>query len=266
MTVSIVTYMTDLDELSRCLDSLSSPSVGNVFIVDNASEERVRRFAEARGDGRLRYVASENRGYGAGHNRAMRMAMDEGADYHLVLNSDVRFHPGAIDELVEYMDEHPGVGLVHPLLVYPDGRRQFTARAIPTPADLILRRFMPPGLFAAARDRYLLKHADTSAPFEAGYVQGSFMLMRVSVLRSCGLFDERFFMYPEDIDLSRRIGEKARVMCVPAVTVIHDHRGASYQSGRMLRIHIANMVRYFNKWGWVFDRRRREVNMRLRGK
>ena len=263
VTVSIVTYHTDLEELARCLDSLNAQSVSLITVVDNASEERMRRFVADRGDARLRYIASENRGYGAGHNQALRQALSRGSRYHLVLNSDVRFPHEALEEMVRYMDAHPATGLAHPLLVYPDGRRQYTARAIPTPFDLIVRRFLPAGLFAKSRDRYLLKHADLSAPFEAGYVQGSFMLMRVEALRRSGLFDERFFMYPEDIDLSRRIGEVARVECVPAVTVIHDHRGASYHSGRMLRIHIINMVRYFCKWGWLFDRRRREVNRRL---
>lgn len=261
VNVSIVTYHVDLDELGRCLDSLAGSCIGVITVVDNASEEQVRRFADER---RVRYVASANVGYGAANNVAIRRTLDDGTPYHLVLNSDVRFEPEVLQAMVDFMDSHPDVGLLHPALVYPDGSLQYTARALPTPFDLIIRRFVPSGWFGRSRDRYLLKHVDRSRPFEAGYVQGSFMLMRASVLDVAGLFDERFFMYPEDIDLSRRIAQTAKVVCNPAFTVIHDHRAASYHNGRMLRIHIVNMVRYFNKWGWLFDRARRATNRRLR--
>ena len=86
------------------------------------------------------------------------------------------------------------------------------------------------------------------------------MLLRCDTLREVGLFDERFFMYPEDIDLTRRIHAVAKTIFYPYVKVVHNHRRASYHSLRMTLIHIANMVRYFNKWGWFFDRARRRIN------
>ena len=80
------------------------------------------------------------------------------------------------------------------------------------------------------------------------------------VLREVGLFDERFFMYPEDIDLTRRIHRHYLTACWSGATIIHRHRAASYHSRRMLRIHIVNMIRYFNKWGWIYDPERRDFN------
>ena len=90
------------------------------------------------------------------------------------------------------------------------------------------------------------------------------MMLRMKALCDIGGFDERFFMYPEDIDLTRRIHQQYRTMYVPFVTVVHHHRAASYKSPRMLRIHIVNMIRYFNKWGWLFDAERRRINRTLR--
>jgi len=74
------------------------------------------------------------------------------------------------------------------------------------------------------------------------------------------MFDERFFMYPEDIDLTRRIHRKYRTVFYPEVSVVHQHAQGSYSNVKLLFIHIRNMVRYFNKWGWFFDKERREIN------
>jgi len=87
-------------------------------------------------------------------------------------------------------------------------------------------------------------------------------VFRLDCLREVGLFDERFFMYPEDIDISRRIyaSKKWRSVYCPGATVVHAHEKASYKSRRMMWIHIRNMVKYFNKWGWLFDADRRRIN------
>jgi hypothetical protein len=100
-------------------------------------------------------------------------------------------------------------------------------------------------------------------PLNIPYHQGSFMFFRVSALKEIGLFDERFFMYPEDIDISRRMHEKYRTMYWPKVTVTHAHRASSYHSIKMLRIHVINMIRYFNKWGWFHDPIRAQVNHQI---
>lgn len=161
------------------------------------------------------------------------------------------------------MDSHPDVGQLHPALIYPDGRPQYTARRLPTPFDLFIRRFLPEQLFKKSRDRYLLKDMDLETIINVPYHQGSFMLLRVDALKQVGLFDERFFMYPEDIDLTRRMHERYQTIYNPFLKAVHAHRAESYKSGRMLRIHIVNMIRYFNKWGWFFDAERRKVNKSL---
>lgn len=91
------------------------------------------------------------------------------------------------------------------------------------------------------------------------------MFLRVKALERVGLFDERFFMYPEDIDLTRRIHRHFTTLYFPQATVVHAHRAASYKSLKMLWIHMANMVRYFNKWGWIYDAERSKANRQLFG-
>lgn len=261
MNVSIVTYKTDLDELAKCMMSLDTPVVGRIYVVDNGSEKRIADFV-----GKYHnavYIANANTGYGSAHNIAIRKSISEGADYHLVLNSDVYFEPELLESAKKYMDNHPQTGQLHPALTYPDGRPQYTVRRLPTPFDVFIRRFVPDFLFRKSRDRYLLKDLDLETVINAPYHQGSFMLLRISALKEVGLFDERFFMYPEDIDLTRRMHERYETVYYPFLKAVHAHRAESYSSGRMLRIHIINMIRYFNKWGWFYDPSRRKVNQVL---
>lgn len=259
VSVSIVTYHTPLSELDTCLRSLAAPEVSRIYIVDNGSEDRIRDWAARHQQ--VTYIASDNRGYGAGHNQALRreLAMADG-HYHLVMNSDMEFEPRIIQDIIGYMESHPQTGTLQPHMTGIDGERQYSCRMLPTPADVFMRRFLPSGWFTSRRDRYLLKHLDPTRTWNIPYHQGSFMFMRKDVLREVGLFDEQFFMYPEDIDLTRRIHRRYYTAYWPGATIIHRHRAASYHSWRMLRIHVVNMTRYFNKWGWLYDPERRRLN------
>lgn len=261
ITVSIVTYKTEVEELSKCFQSLMTPSVERIYVVDNSNERYLADFcAEYE---KVEYIGSANVGYGAGHNQALRRALAMGAKYHLVLNSDVYFEPAVLDQLMAYMDANPDVAQVQPNVVYPSGEPQYTCRLLPTPIDLIFRRFLPKKLGERMDRRYTLRFWDHRQAANIAYHQGSFLFFRTECFNKVGLFDERFFMYPEDIDITRRMHRRFRTMFYPEVTIVHAHRAASYKSKKMLRIHIVNMIRYFNKWGWFFDRERREWNRQL---
>ena len=261
ITVSIVTYKTNLEELAKCLQSLSSKLVSRIYIVDNSNQQYIADFC--RQYPCVTYMASENVGYGAGHNQALRQVLDLREKYHLVLNSDVYFPPSVLEFLAKYMDAHTDVAQVQPNVVYPDGKQQYTCRLLPTPANLIFRRFLPKGMVEQMNIRYQLKFNNHKEEMNIPYHQGSFMFFRTECFKKVGLFDERFFMYPEDIDITRRMHKYYRTMFVPDVTVVHAHRAASYQSKKMLKIHMVNMVKYFNKWGWIVDKERSAWNKKL---
>lgn len=259
ISVSIVTYHTPLCELDTCLASLDSKDVVRIYIVDNAREQSVAKWAARHKN--VIYIPQDNRGYGAGHNAAIRRELEyNDCRYHLVINSDLEFPPQIIGRIEAFMDSHPDVGTLQPHLYSPDGSRQYTCRRLPTPFDVFIRRFLPARIFRSLRNRYLLIGLDPRKAWNIPYHQGSFMFLRKEALRDVGLFDERFFMYPEDIDLTRRIHRKYRTIYWPDAKVIHHHRAASYHSLRMLGIHIVNMMRYFNKWGWFHDAERRKFN------
>lgn len=261
ITVSIVTYKTNLEELSKCFQSLTSPLISRIYIVDNSNEQYIADFCQQYAN--VVYISSKNVGYGAGHNQALRQVLGSEEKYHLVLNSDVYFNPSVMKNLVEYMDAHPDVAQIQPNVIYPNGEHQYTCRLLPTPANLIFRRFLPKGIVEKMNIRYQLKFNDHKREMNVPYHQGSFMFFRIECFKKVGLFDERFFMYPEDIDITRRMHKQYRTMFVPDVTIVHAHRAASYKSKKMLKIHIINMIKYFNKWGWIIDKERSAWNRRL---
>ncbi len=264
ITASVVTYRTDSAELERCLGALQRSSVATVYVIDNASEQRVKDIAA--GFSKAEYTANINSGYGAAHNIALRKAIGTGALYHLVLNTDVDFEPDAVELTAAYLERNADTGMVQPRIVGADGALLHSCRLLPTPFDLIIRRFLPDRLFVSRRKEYLLEHLDYSAEHNIPYHQGSFMTLRLKAVEQCGGFDERFFMYPEDIDLTRRIHRNWRTMYMPDASVTHFHRAGSYHSFRLLAVHVVNICRYFNKWGWWSDKERTRFNAPLRAK
>lgn len=263
LTVSIVLHRTPESMLGQALESLAAePSVSAIYLVDNSPDDRLRSFASAAGP-RIIYTHIPNRGFGQAHNTAICKALDSGTDYHLVLNPDVRWSGPILDRLTDFMRANPECAMVQPTVRYPDGRLQHTCRMLPTPADLIAKRFLPSFLTRRRMHRYLIPAERYDTVFDCPYMQGSFMLIKAEALREEGLFDERFFMYPEDIDLTRRLHRRYRTLHCPLAEVTHDHAAASRRPGRMMWIHITNMFRYFNKYGWLHDAERRQMNKKL---
>jgi GT2 family glycosyltransferase len=89
------------------------------------------------------------------------------------------------------------------------------------------------------------------------------MLFRVNDLQQIGSFDERFFMYFEDTDITRRFYRDAKAWFYPDATVTHEHNQESYRSLKMLWVHIQNMIRYFSKYGWFIDLERQQINKQI---
>lgn len=261
ITVSIVTYKTNLEELSRCFQSLTSSLISRIYIVDNSNEPYIAEFCQQYV--KVVYIASKNVGYGAGHNQALKQVLDTEEKYHLVLNPDVYFQPSVLDKIAEYMEYNEDVGQLIPNTVYPNGDLQFVCRLLPTPMNLIFRRFLPKMLAEKMDRRFLLKNYNRREMMDIPFLLGSFMFFRLSCFRRIGLFDESIFMYMEDIDITRRMHKYYKTMFWPEVTIVHAHKAASYKDKKMLRIHVESAIRYFNKWGWIWDKERSRWNAQV---
>lgn len=242
--------------LRSCLASLSRnrPSRPmSVWVVDNASN-----------DGTADMVAREfpwvelircdtNLGFSAGNNVAIRRG---DAAYVLALNPDTRVEPGSLDRLLALMDARPELGVSGPALTLENGEPDHAAkRSFPTPLSALghfarVGRRMSSGRLAAYR-----APAVEAGPVDS--VNGAFMLMRRAALDQVGLFDEGYWMYMEDLDLSYRLAQAGWVTWFePAARVVHVKAGTSGVRRPRLNYHFHyGMLRFYRKH-YADDRRR----------
>ncbi len=263
LSVSIVLYQTPVYQLRRCLNSISKfRGQCHIYFIDNSPLDSLR--TECKTEFSHYYIhLPENPGFGSGHNVAIRDAQTKiRSCYHLVINADVSFHYDIITPMLKYMQNHPEVGQMMPKVLNPDGSVQYLCKLVPSPVDLFLRRFTPSSFKNSGKRHFELHDSGYDKVMFVPYLSGCFMLLRQSALQEIGLFDERFFMYPEDIDLTRRMAERYETIYFPEVSVVHEHGAASYKSVRMLIVHVYNLVKYFNKWGWINDPIRERLNQR----
>lgn len=260
LTVSIVLYKTPAHQVRQSIETLICfQGLKCIYVVDNSPTDILR--GECTSTTLCDYVhIPGNPGFGAAHNIALRKAMELNAEYHLVLNADVYFDCKILDPMLEYMNRNHGVGHLMPKVLNPDGTVQYLCKLVPSPFDLFLRRFSPNNILNQSKGHFELRESGYNKIMFVPYLSGCFMLLRLESLKHVGLFDERFFMYPEDIDLTRRIAEKYETLFFPSVSVVHEHGAASRKSIKMFFVHFINLVKYFNKWGWVRDPARQELN------
>ena len=265
LNISIVLYNPNWEQevLPLAEELLRVQNLHKLYLLDN-SEERELHPKKVIKNPKLRYMhMPSNLGYGRAHNVALRESAYRHIDFHLVLNSDIRVKAEDIDAMHDWMTANPQVGQLMPRVLNSDGTQQYLAKRLPSPLDVFGRRFLPAGLMAKRNARYELRDLDLTRPVNAPYLSGCFMFLRTKAVVEAGLFDERYFMYPEDIDLTRTIHRNWLTLYYPAWTIVHAHAQASYKNRHMLRIHIRNMCRYFNKYGWFFDRERTAFNNAL---
>ena len=205
-------------------------------------------------------LTNSNIGYGAAHNIAIRESIYDNIPFHLVINPDIILTTEALDMMLAFIAQNPQVGSLMPKVIYPNGQLQYLCKLLPTPMDVLSRRFLPRKWIERRNYTYEMRASRYNKLMNVPYLSGCFMLLRTEAVRQARLFDERFFMYPEDMDLTRRIHRNYLTVYFPHATIIHDHARDSYKSLKMLWIHIVNMCKYFNKWGWFRDKERTLFN------
>jgi len=261
LNASIVLYNHKLSEIAPLVETLQkSTVVSKIFLIDNSPTPH----QEFNTLGVSYLFNGKNIGYGAAHNLAIRQTIFQHLPYHLVINPDIAFEPDILAKIESFMNNNSDIGLLMPKILYPTGEIQYLCKLVPTPFDLIFRRFLPAQWTRKRRDKFELRDSGYNRILNVPYLSGCFMFLRTEALQRVGMFDERFFMYPEDIDLTRRIHRLYKTIFYPEVQVVHHHAHGSYLNARLLCIHIVNMIRYFNKWGWIIDKERTEMNKKVR--
>jgi GT2 family glycosyltransferase len=260
VTISIVNWNTR-DELRECLNSvLACVEEGfeippqhtryEIVVVDNASPDGSAGMVRAEFAGKVTLIANDaNRGFGAAHNQAIASSTGR---YVFFVNPDSRMlGPDLLRRMIDYMDANPGIGALGPRILNPDGTLQFSARRFPPMFAGIFRHTLLGRLFP--RNRFVRGYLMTDNPHDSimdvDWLSGSALMVRREMIDRIGAFDERFFMYCEDVDLAKRAHDAGwRVVYYPEVEVSHRIGAASDKNPiAMIRHHHRSMLLYFLK-------------------
>ena len=259
ISASLVLYQNRQSDVDRIIDSVLSSKIDILYIVDHSPNNKFKLLEDR--SPLIHYVHTDNDGYGKGHNIGFELSQKKAqSSYHIVLNPDIYFPPITIDSLYSYMEAHPEIGLVMPRVYYPNGDFQYLCKMLPTPIDIIFRKYAPQKIKEKNDNHYAMKSADYDKEMDVPSLSGCFMFFRTSCFKEIGGFDTRYFMYFEDVDITRRIGDICRTVYYPGASIVHAHEAAHKKSKKMLMVGLESAVKYFNKWGWLFDRERRRRN------
>lgn len=251
-TASIVVYRKFDAVLKELIDRVSQV-VFKLYVVDNTEPTGLEALRQYCLDRNTQYIADgTNRGYGGGHNVAIRLALGTNSTVHFVLNPDITIldrEPFTV--LATAMDADSRIVALMPSVKYPDGKRQWLGRNVPTPFDIMLRLLGP--IVRVPNPEFELTHVPEDVPRLVPLLSGCFMAVRVEALRETGLFDEQYFMYFEDYDLSRRLLKTGFVGTWPHAEIGHKYSTGGFRSFRLTWYYLRAAVRYFRKWGFRLD-------------
>jgi hypothetical protein len=264
--VVIVSYNTR-DLLATCIESLGRTRERlQIYVVDNNSQDGSADMVAARFPDMHLIRLRRNRGFAAANNVALcQLRLDEqSCRYVLFLNPDTVMHEGALEHLAAFLDYHPRVGVVGPRLLNPDTTIQPAAFRFPTLLMTALDLF-PPGEALPGRlyhswwhGRYL--EEQHSQPFPIDHPLGACMLVRAAALAEVGLFDERFFIYSEEVDLCYRIQQHGwAVWQEPAARVTHIGGAATsqFRAAMLVALHRSRLLFVAKHYGPSALRRHR---------
>ncbi len=229
-----------------------------VIVVDNASHDDTAE-ALAEGFPWVQVIANrENLGFTAGNN--LGLAVSRGR-YVFFLNPDTRVVAPAIGILLDYLESHPAVGIAGPELRYGDGSLQSSKRHFPTLATALLESTPLAWHIPAHANRWARHYHMQDEPGASGegvstngqsvdWLVGAALMARRAVVEQIGGFDERYFMYSEELDWCRRAKESGwEIAFVPGARITHYEGKSSEQAVAMRHIRFqTSRVRYFRKF------------------
>lgn len=244
VTFSPGRYLSDF--LSSLCLATSHPTL--TILADNGSTDGVPEAA-ARDHADVEFFdTGGNSGYGAGMNAGARFARTWGVDeeFFLIANPDVTFSEGSLDELIACARRHPQAAAVGPRIVEPDGTNYPSARAVPTLTTGIGHALFGTVWPSNPWSKAYRNDADMSSERTAGWLSGSCLLVRWEAFDAIGGFDERYFMYMEDVDLGDRFTRAgwSNIFCPSAVITHAKGHSTKAHRGAMLRAHHDSAYRF----------------------
>lgn len=260
LNISIVLFNPEFNDVITLVENLyESEIVNKIYIIDNSPSPN----AEISKINAIYIHNVVNIGYGSAHNIAINHSISSGVKYHLVLNLDVHVNVRVLKYFHEKLESNLSIGLIMPKVLNIDGSIQLLPKILPTPLNVIVRSLKPFHFFLKSVNRRYTLEGYMNQSMNVPVISGCFSFFRIDALREVGLYDESFFMYFEDFDLSRRIHRFYQTIYDPSATIIHKHERGAKKEIRLFIIFIKSAIKYFNKYGWFFDRERKILNFNV---
>ncbi len=241
----------EVRKLQACLAELPAEVGYAVVVNDHQPGEPVDQLAA----GADLFLANlKNIGYGRAVNRLVAQ-LGQLPPHIGVMNTDLFWQPGTFQNLLAWMQEHPNVNLAVPQILDETGTAQKLCKRHPTVLGLFSRRFLPnwlkPGWLKRYDRWYVMADQDYQEVFDAPYLSGCCMLISSEAFRRAGGFDERYFLYLEDADLTRSLARDGRCVHLPVASVVHGWGRGNYRNLGLMVVNLTSAWRYFRKWGWA---------------
>jgi GT2 family glycosyltransferase len=249
ITVSVVLYNENLKELTNTVNCfLALPLKKKLFLIDNTPR---KLFKDVYKQEEIIYISTgQNIGFGAGHNKIIK-DIEGQSKYHLILNPDVTFKPTVITSLVSVLEKDTSISMVAPKVLFPNGEHQYSCRRYPSVSELLARRFLfLKPLFKKAVFKGQYQDKNLEAPFQAQYITGCFHLYKTADFVNLQGFDERYFLYMEDVDICKKIDASGKKkLYYPNEEITHVLKQGSSKSFELFLRHTSSAIKYFSKWG-----------------
>lgn len=254
VSLSVVLYNNSENQLIELFKSIEHINQNIcIYIIDNSPVSIINRLPKIKFEINYNYFP-ENLGYGSGHNFGISKALEAKYKYHLVVNPDIYFNMDVITPMINWMNSNSNIGLMMPQVLNPNGTIQFLPKLLPSPIDLVLRKFK------VNSSSYEFNKIDQSIIFNTPILSGCFTFINLELVKNIGFYDDNYFLYFEDWDFSRRVHIKYRTIYFPKVSVFHAYQSNANKKLKHFLYFLESAIRYFNKWGWFIDFQRKKIN------
>ena len=248
LSACIVNY-NDWQQTAKALESIFRLTEGcdlTMYVVDNNSDDDGLARLKAAFPQIVDIRLSDNKGFGHGHNAVLPLLDSE---FHAIINPDIVLKSDVLTELAGYMRQNPDIGQITPQILNPDGSVQVLGKRNPPFLALVGRNIFKEQLKPIA-DHYAMLDEDLTRPIDIQFATGCFSMVRTDIFKQIGGYDERYFLYFEDMDLTRKINEVSRAVYYPYCSVTHEWDRAYSHKPKYFAILLQSMLKYYTKWGF----------------
>jgi len=262
MTGSIVVYNLVFEEVSECIDSFLKNGGSSIVVIDSKSPNQdsfLKLKTAYQNNSAVHFIAMDkNYGFGTGHNRGFEYLKNNNLlqEFHSILNPDLIIQENAIKNATEFLQSDKSIAILSPMIQSLNGDIQYLNKEFPNIFDMFIRRFLPKFIlnlkyFTNRYNKYTRMHIGYDKICQVPFASGACLFMRSEIFEKLKGFDEKFFLYMEDADFSKRAWEFGTVVYNPNIKVYHHWRRESAKSLKMTLVMIKSMVTYFNKHKWL---------------